>query len=149
MTDNNDAGVTNNIVSLFKQDNQGYVVLTSFDGGDTPKDFLENYNSALQKIITMDEYQNIHESGEKIYIPHAVFGSSKTPDCWVSFVDNDLEKFVVGVTDRTYVIVRCFEVEDEQYVPVHVDVEGHVQMPQMTKPVVPQQLVRMWEDAKN
>lgn len=124
----------NNVLQIFTSDQTGVVAMTTFDGGDTSEEFLENYDYSLKKLITIDEFETLKENKET-YLPHVVFGRSKTPEVWQPFIENDLEHYQNSKIDRTYVIVRCFEKteEDDMYVPVHVDVEDHIKMPQVVK----------------
>jgi len=123
----------NNVLQIFTTNQEGVVAMTTFDGGETSEEFMKNYDYSLKKLITVGEFEVLKENKET-YLPHAVFGRSKTPEVWEPFVEKDLEHYSNTKIDRTYVIVRCFEKTDEEkYLPIHVDVEDHIKMPQMVK----------------
>jgi hypothetical protein len=137
-TEETESHAINNVLQVFSQDETKLVAMTSFDGGDTSEEFMDNYDFSLKKLITMTEFSELKESKER-YLPHAVFGRSKTPEVWQQFVETDLIHYKNEVNDKTYVIVRCFEAETDEdgesgpYTPVHVDVEDHIKLPQVIK----------------
>lgn len=127
----------NNVLQVMTPDKTKIVAMTSFDGGSTSEEFMDNYDYSLKKLITTAELDLLKAEKES-YLPHAVFYKNKTPEAWQQFVEQDLQHFKDGMTDRTLIIVRCFEqasVDEESeemaYVPVHVDIPDIVKLPQV------------------
>lgn len=107
----------NNVLVVAKLNNEGYVMMTTFDG----RDFDNNYRESLTKLVTAIDYRFFQET-EVPYLPHIVKTPDKTPQPFKSFVEEKLESF----EEHTMIIFRFFEKEGEILTPVLYGFEDEV-----------------------